>query len=252
MSGGMYLTELNSPDILQILQSKLPYNMQDKWNRLAVKTRRSQGREADFIDFLKIVETETMVANDPMYSREAVSTRIATDIPAKNSSKPMSGVSNFSVELKRDSKDSNNFSVEVKNGKPVICKHCMKEHDLDECPDYRKLEVKERKSFLFKNRLCFGCYKPVSATHKVETCFNKRICQICQEPHPTGLHKETVVASQALSNMATGLGGEKEATVDTCNRVISMCIVPVELFHKSNPNNIITVYVMLDNCSEGC
>ena len=71
MTSGRYLAELNFPDILQVLQSKLPYGMQDKWNRRAVKLRTS-GREADFNDFLNIVETETMVANDPMYSREAL------------------------------------------------------------------------------------------------------------------------------------------------------------------------------------
>ena len=72
MNGGNYLSELNFPDILQVLQSKLPYGLQDKWNRRAVKLRTLKGREANFDDFMNIVESETMVANDPMYSREAM------------------------------------------------------------------------------------------------------------------------------------------------------------------------------------
>ena len=72
MSDGIYLNELNFPDMLQILQSKLPHNLQDKWNRRAVKLRVDNNREANFNDFLKIVENESMVANDPMYSREAL------------------------------------------------------------------------------------------------------------------------------------------------------------------------------------
>ena len=50
MAGGRYLSELNFPDILQVLQSKLPYNLQDKWNRLAIKLRTS-GREANLRTF---------------------------------------------------------------------------------------------------------------------------------------------------------------------------------------------------------
>ena len=72
MTSGRNLTELNFPDILQVLQSKLPYSMQDKWKDRAVKLRTLDEREANFDDFLEIVETETMVANAPMYSREAM------------------------------------------------------------------------------------------------------------------------------------------------------------------------------------
>ncbi len=112
MSSGIYLNELNSPDILQILQSKLPFNMQDKWNRRAMKLRTFDGREANFDDFLTIVETETIVANDPMYSREAMSyvnnnnnhnnnnnNNNKNNTNNNNNNKHKLGVSTFSVGL---------------------------------------------------------------------------------------------------------------------------------------------------------
>ena len=56
---------------------------------------------------------------------------------------------------------------------------------------------------------------------------------------------------ETVTNMATGFEGTAESACKSSNRVISMCIVPVNLHHKSDPNNVIKVYAMLDNCSEG-
>ncbi len=258
MSSGIYLKELNSPDILQVLQSKLPYNMQDKWNRFAVKSRTQEGKEADFNDFLKMVQMETLVANDPMYSREAMSGRTGGNQNKMNQQKP--GMQNYAVELPQKQKTESSDEIP----KEKLCVSCQNEHDLDKCPEYTKLEVKGRKAFLFKKRLCFCCYKSVSSTHKAGTCTNKRKCDICDDLHPTGLHITPKIdestsdqhkadgskTSEVIAALATSCDGKKDEVCEPKNR-ISMCIVPVNLHHKQDPNNVITVYAMLDNCSEG-
>ena len=239
MSSGTYLTELNTPDILQVLQSKLPYQMQDKWNRLAVKLRQSNGREANFGDFIKIVENETMVANDPMYSREAMN-----KVTAANKSVPPpakgGGISTFLIK----NEGEGNFSVEPKDKK---CQFCNEGHDLDSCTKYLDLDVKARKAFVFKGRLCFSCY---SDSHKSQDCKSKRECAVCKGKHPTGLHlskktEEPVpVDKETLTNCATDFQGTKDSE-------ISMCIVPVKLWHESTPDKSMMVYAMLDYCSNG-
>ena len=172
MASGVYLKEMDSPDILQVLQSKLPYAMQDKWNRRAVKLRTSDLREAKFDDFVELVHTEMMVVNDPMYSREAIlnnrnnknidnhnSNKNTTTNNNKNNNKNISGMSSFSVGVTLPSMLS---GTEAKQ-KGVPCASCHLNHDLD-CPEFRKLTIKGRKAFLFKNGLCFGCYKVTSST----------------------------------------------------------------------------------------
>ena len=276
MSSGIYLKELDSPDILQVLQSKLPYSMQDKWNRRAVKLRTSNQREANFADFLEIVQTETMVANDPMYSREAMSNRpsyIATNNDNNKNNKNNNnnnnnnnnknkgngnnnnqdgGVSNFSVGIDQTTQKTNDQGELKENCSPCVC--CQQNHDLDDCPEYKKLNIKGRKAFLFKKRLCFCCYKSVSPSHTAQLCTKKRKCAVCNELHPTSLHvfPPKQEESEGIVNVATGckVKTDDKGSKDV-NQVISLCIVPVNVRHKSNPNNVMTVYAMLDNCSEG-
>ena len=50
------------------------------------------------------------------------------------------------------------------------------------------LAVVDRRKFLMKNRLCYGCYDPMSKDHKRRNCPKRRSCNICKDKHPTGLH----------------------------------------------------------------
>ena len=36
---------------------------------------------------------------------------------------------------------------------------CQQQHDLSECPEFRKLSATKMKEFLMEERLCFGCFK---------------------------------------------------------------------------------------------
>ena len=80
---GKYLRELDSPDVISTLIMKMPLNLQDKWNRKADSIKRKSKREADFGDFADLIDIESTLANDPLYSREALySLRIETRGPA--------------------------------------------------------------------------------------------------------------------------------------------------------------------------
>ena len=51
---------------------KLPGNTREKWNRNAMNIRRHL-RELDFADKIHFVDVEATLANDPLFSKEAVS-----------------------------------------------------------------------------------------------------------------------------------------------------------------------------------
>ena len=132
------------------------------------------------------------------------------------------------------------------------CKGCQQNHDLDDCPEFKDLAYKDKKTFLFRKRLCFSCYKTVSPTHTSQLCTNKRKCNVCDELHPTGLHVYPKDHNtKGIVNAATGCELKSHEEGKEINKAISLCIVPVNLRHNLNPDNIITVYAMLDNCSEG-
>ena len=56
------------------------------------------------------------------------------------------------------------------------CPMCQKVNDLDSRYSHTELEVGDRKRFLVKQKLCFGCYKPISKDHNGRNCMRIRIC----------------------------------------------------------------------------
>ena len=62
---------LDTPEKLCMLISKLPGVLMDRWNRKVQNIRQRESREPDLIDFVRFVEEETLLMNDPLFLREA-------------------------------------------------------------------------------------------------------------------------------------------------------------------------------------
>ena len=65
---------------------------------------------------------------------------------------------------------------------------CQKVHDLDACYNYKKMGVGDRRKFLVKQKVFFGCYEPISKDYSRRNHTRGRICCVCKENHSTGLH----------------------------------------------------------------
>ena len=94
--------------------------------------------------------------------------------------------------------------------------------------------------------------------HSVTNCTQKLVCREkdCGLSHPTGMHgthkfkgkaKSTTNAAPHISNGCTKCDDASEDSIE----VLSLSVLPMLLWHKSNPNHVIKVYGMLDNCSQG-
>eukprot|EP00794_Sanderia_malayensis_P004020 gene4020-4569_t len=210
--------------------------------KIADPMERDELRAAEFIDFVNLIEEETRLVNDPLYSREALS-------EVQNSFKDR-----FRREMAKDTKmsvystDYSSTETDRVYEPKSSCPSCEGLHDLDKCPDYLKLDVKERSKFLYENKLCYACYKPTSPTHVSKSCRQRRMCNICTGSHPTGLHgfkftKRSENDETKQDHLVCNL-----ATVDA--QVISLSVIPVRIGAK-NGNQEMIVYAMLDNCSQG-
>ena len=126
------------------------------------------------IDF---VEEEMVLANDPLFSRETLK-----DYPDKHdrSSKKRLMKSYAAQTLAPVKKETEYI-------KQSNCPTCGGKHDMDNCT-VNKQTVEERNRTLAKKKLCYGCYMPITADHNARTCSNRRVCEICNQKHPTGLH----------------------------------------------------------------
>ena len=77
-------------------------------------------------------------------------------------------------------KTQDNTSIKAKT-----CLFCSKAHDLDDCAEFLKKMMDERKSFLKEKRLCFACYE---TNHLSKGYVKRHTCQKYKKWHPTVLH----------------------------------------------------------------
>jgi hypothetical protein len=72
MNSLSYLSILDHPHNLQTLARKLPFNLQDRWRREAVKTRSGTVATPTFASFAAFIKTEAKVATDPIFSERSL------------------------------------------------------------------------------------------------------------------------------------------------------------------------------------
>ena len=97
-----HMTVLNRPPNMQSIVQKLPNNLQTKWCENVEKNRRKDGKIAGFGDLTKFVEYAAESANDPIYSKDALS--------AKSKARPASNFTNYKKKLPTPRQKSTSFA----------------------------------------------------------------------------------------------------------------------------------------------
>ena len=64
---------IDTQEMICLVLSKLPGNLREKWNRTVLNIRTRHLREPDFADLIHIVDDEGTLANDPLFSKDALS-----------------------------------------------------------------------------------------------------------------------------------------------------------------------------------
>lgn len=78
------------------------------------------------------------------------------------------------------------FGIEVVNyvnwnnvgGKEKLCFFCSKNYDLDDCVEFFKRIMDERKIFFYERKLCFVCYE---FDYVFKGCVKRCICKKCKK-----------------------------------------------------------------------
>ena len=208
--------------------------------------RTKEHREGTLGDFIKLIHEETMLVNDPLFSKEAVDPYTDKKLSKQDNSKKR--INTFATHSKSDKEEKR----DIQAGDP-LCVACNEDHPLDSCKIFMEKTLKERTKLLANKRLCYGCYQPMTSNHNAKTCKQRLLCRICKEYHPTGMHGYVKKASEEYTEY-------KDGTTDTVKcalvkgklktEVRSMCVVPVWVGHR-NSRKMVKTYAMLDNCSQG-
>ena len=212
-----------------------------------------------------LVKTEAGIATDPVFSRESLSRLDVSQRPdrfnnGRNANKPRT-YGDLSRTTSHVSSHATTVVTAPKNERcdPVnLCEMCGKSHDLDDCEEYLKKYLQERREFLKGKELCFACY---GGGHRSNGCAQRTTCKTCDRRHPTGLpddnfrpnqpiiRNQNPLNEQSVDVVTTSHAETEEAVcsvVGTGNPVTAVPIVPVRL--KAAGTEVLT-YAMLDSCS---
>ena len=140
-------------------------------------------------------------------------------------------------------KTQDDDKVQDDNLKRDKCIMCGAFHDLDDYSVFMSQTVQSQTKVLFKNECCYGCYVYISNDHSARTCKQQRSWKLCKKKHPAGLHG---LKPKKISDRKQGNGKDDNKLItNTCtddkslsyastrlrSGVISMCVVPVQIFH---------------------
>ena len=89
---------LDNPDVICMLLSKLSGKIRDKWVQAVMDVRTKEHREGTLGDCIMLIHEETMLVNDPLFSKEAVDQYTDTKSSKQDNSKK--GINTFATRLK--------------------------------------------------------------------------------------------------------------------------------------------------------
>ena len=149
MDSAESLHELNHTKSLQMLVSKLPYNLRSSWRTIAYVLEEERARAVTFADLVGFVDRQARIASNPTFGTLAVDSRQKDQ--GRNQRSQPSRRHAFATNAKDQTRDKTNNTKS--------CTYCEGEskHVILECRKFAKLEPNEKSDSCFSKGLCFGC-----------------------------------------------------------------------------------------------
>ena len=182
------LNELDSTRTRTKISAKLPSYSGTKWCRQAYETRAKSG-SVTFKSFVKFVKEESDIANDPVFSPDALKRERKFHDKPDTKFKPHFGnqskAGSFVTNTEQNEQYPSNFGSNNNRQDAVKCPSCSKAHNLEKCPEFKSKGLEQRREFVLSQGLCFACFKK---GHLSSSCRARRKCGECGKSHPTLLH----------------------------------------------------------------
>ena len=156
----------------------VPPYLRSKWTERASKIRREKSRNVTFSEFSKFVTEQAELATDPVFSGEFSERWKEGKGKSSDGGRYLRGKGTRTFGTEAKEREENKERIKK-------CTLCSKPHDLNECEEFGKKTLPERKDLIRKRGLCFGCLKPGHISSK---CKDKLVCNTCEKKHPSSLH----------------------------------------------------------------
>ena len=232
------LNILNDEHENRKMAKRLPEWLVLRWARVIADWRETHLRFPPFTEFVQLVAKEARIACDPSVSLQSDSSQKPTVSSGNNTSKAKQ--TSHAMTIKVDPESTSSTQPKPK----PHCSLCKAEHSLDDCAQFLKKTYDERREFVLKASLCFGCLR---FGHKSFVCRSRKTCAICSRRHPTSLHYDDE-PNEVLVNATSAQGSTYDPTHEPSSKTSS--VVPVYVSHLDKPGLEVLVYAMLDTQSD--
>ena len=247
------LNHLQSPKEIHAIIMKLPYKVRERWRAQACNIL-DKGKDIKFQDLVEFVNSQSRLVNMPVFGdiKDHRSTQNETGLKPQHKPVDKMKRSTLMATMMDDRKSSLDKSTRQTGEVSYRCPCKESNHVLSSCSAFAEMPYEEKRNFVMKNALCFGCLR---VGHRSKDCTRRLSCEICQKKHPTVFHiekperkehqtpksedKNKVLESK---NLHTGAGGSKK---------VALALIPVKVTSASC-NSSVTTYAALDNFSSDC
>ena len=154
MKGMSHMDDLNTAHVPRQLWEKLPRHLRSKWTERNNKTNSTKGRIADFEEFSQFVREQAELATDPVFSEENVckphhdEKDKSTHVKFRRRPRSRGKGTSLATGLKQEDRKEQSTS----------CSLCQRPHNLNDCKQFLKKTLTERREFEVEKKLCFGCF----------------------------------------------------------------------------------------------
>ncbi|XP_049318702.1 uncharacterized protein LOC125780534 [Astyanax mexicanus] len=229
------LQVLNDCEENQRMLHKIPDWVTSRWNRHVTKCLRQTEEYPSFKEFAEFMAQEAEIACNPVTSFHAL--KHIDERPGRDTRRPKANA--FMTNVK---------APENANTAMKACVCCGESHSIHKCQMFANKSMKDKRSFIFDNSLCFGCLRK---GHNSKECKNKATCGICKKHHPTPLHEDRSFVSANTSSVRQVPENTSSLSccLDRCNGGSTSMIVPVWISTTTSPESETLAYALLDTQS---
>ena len=251
-----YMHEMDHIGNIQLLVSKLPFKLRERWRIQVDNLQEDKGQVIKYVNLLDFVERQARILSNPMFGMlgglpEQRGFTRKTNPKSQNRSRGTSfAVNSSSTESGKREPAEKRADIEVQ------CLFCTeKDHLLPTCKHLLERSWEERLGYFKQKGLCFGCAK--TAGHRAKDCKKRLTCEVCQRRHPTVLHKNEWTSKETdVKKVAEASAGDtlepvkKDCGFTECAVDIesTQAIVPV-IVRSSVDGSTAKTYAFLDSGS---
>ena len=156
---------MDTPDVICMTLLKAPGFLQDRWYRHVYKIRKNQTREPRLLNLTNFIGDEMNLANDLLFSREAV---------GQYEDKPLKPHKPKKIQSYAIKETLRNENREISK-----CPICEGQHDIEECTTILDQAVENRSKTIYKKRLCYDCLDGIAKEHNAKSCSNRKQYKVC-------------------------------------------------------------------------